>query len=108
MRVGKYKVESIGADFSEHIKHAFITAKVEHCAIIEMYINLSAPCAPFAYEIAKGEKFFCTGIIPQGHTGDYLTLECLLNEVVNYDEFQTIEPFTGLLDQIRKLDPNES
>ena len=72
-----------------------------------MYINLSDPSAPYCYESAKSEKFFCTGIIPQGVAGDYLTLECLLNEVVDYDEMQTIEPFTTLLAQIRKLDPNE-
>ena len=107
MRIGKYMVENMGADFDDHFKHSLITAKVERCAIIEMYINLSDPSAPYCYESAKSEKFFCTGIIPQGVAGDYLTLACLLNEVVDYDEMQTIEPFTTLLAQIRKLDPNE-
>jgi hypothetical protein len=35
-------------------------------------------------------------------------MECLMNDVVDYDAIKTIEPFTGLLNHIKKLDPNEN
>ena len=108
MRLGKCFIEETGANIEEELKRTMLTAKREKCAVVEMYINLSDAAAPYAYDCAKKHNFFCTGIMPQSAKGDFLMMECLMNEVVDYEEIKTIEPFTGLLNYIKKLDPNEN
>jgi len=107
MRIGKCFIEKAGADFLQRLKRNILILKQEKCAIAEMYINLSDPAAPYAYECAKKYDFFCTGIMPQSKNGDYLVMECLMNDVVDYEAIKTIEPFTSLLNHVRRLDPNE-
>lgn len=108
MRLGKCFIEKTGEDVMKELKRIMLTLKQEKCVIAEMYINLSDPAAHHAYQTAKKFNFFCTGILPQSHNGDYLVMECLMNEVVDYEAIKTIEPFTGLLEHIRKMDPNEN
>jgi serine/threonine-protein kinase RsbW len=108
MRLGKYFIEKTGDDITKELKNTMLTLKQEKCAIAEIVINLSDPAAPYAYQSAKKINFFCTGIMPQTDKGDYLVMECLMNDVVNYGEIKTVEPFTSLLEHIRKLDPNEN
>ena len=108
MRVGKYFIEKTGADLGTELKQTMLTIKREKCAIAEIYINLSDPAAPHAYQATKKHDFFCTGLMPQSANGDYLMMESLMNEVVDYEAVKTIEPFTSLLNHIRKLDPNEN
>ena len=107
MRLGKYFVEQAGSDFPQELKNVMRTLKREKCAVAEMFINLSDQAAPFAYQAAKKYDFFCTGIMPQTTCGDYLTMEWLMNDVVDYEIIKTIEPFTTLLNHIKTLDPNE-
>ena len=85
-----------------------LTLKKEKCAVAELFINLSDIAAPFAYEEAKKFDFFCTGIIPFSNKCDYLVMECLMNEIVDYEAIKTVEPFTSLLEHVRKFDPNEN
>ena len=107
MRIGKSFVEKIGADITQKFKKTILVIKQKKCAVAELFINLSDPAAPYAYELAKKYDFFCTGIMPQSANGDYLVMECLMNDVVDYNAIKTIEPFTNLLNHIRRLDPNE-
>ena len=107
MRLGKCFIEKTGANIIQRLKRSILILKQEKCAVAEIYINLSDPAAPHAYELAKRYDFFCTGIMPQSKNGDYLVMECLMNDVVDYEAIKTIEPFTSLLNHVRKLDPNE-
>jgi hypothetical protein len=108
MRLGKYFIEVTGNDITKELKNNVLTLKKEKCAIAEIYINLSDPAAPHAYQSAKKFNFFCTGILPQSNKGDYLVMECLMNDVMDYEALKTVEPFSNLLKHIRKLDPNEN
>jgi len=107
MRLGKCFIEKAGSDRVKKLKDIMLSLKREKCAVAEFYINLSDPGAPYAYQTAKKFNFFCTGIIPQSIKGDYLVMECLMNDIVDYETIKTIEPFTRLLEHIRKFDPNE-
>jgi serine/threonine-protein kinase RsbW len=107
MCLGKCFIEKTGTDLMGELKRIMLNLKREKCAVAELYINLSDSAAPKAYEAAKKYNFFCTGIMPQSTNGDYLVMECLMSDVVDYDAIKTIEPFTNLLNWIRKLDPNE-
>jgi len=107
MRLGKYFIEKAGKDILQRLKRSILVFKQEKCAIAEIYLNLSDIAAPYTYELAKKHEFFCTGIMPQSKNGDYLVMECLMNDVVDYEAIKTIEPFTSLLNHVRKLDPNE-
>ena len=107
MKLGKIYVEHAGSDIYAALKTSLLTAKREKCAIVQLYINLTDPHAPFAYEQAKALGYFCTGILPCTTIGDYLTMQCLVSDIVDYNTFQTIEPFTTLISKIQKLDPNE-
>jgi serine/threonine-protein kinase RsbW len=108
MRLGKCFLEETGANIEEELKRVMMGLKREKCAVAELYINLFDPAAPYAYQCAKRHNFFCTGIMPLTTHGDYLMMECLMNDVVDYNAIKTIEPFTGLLHHIKKLDPNEN
>lgn len=107
-RLGKFYIEKSGKDIEEEIKHAMFTFRKEKCAVVELYLNVLDPVAPFAYEELKKYQFFCTGFLPMSDKGEYLIMEYLISEVVNYDNVTTIEPFTTLLNQIKSLDPNKN
>ena len=107
MRIGKCFIEKIGVDIVQKLKKNILILKQEKCAVAGIYINLSDPAVPYVYDLAKKYDFFCTGIMPQSNNGDYLVMECLMNEVVDYEAIKTIEPFTSLLNYVRRLDPNE-
>jgi len=108
LRMGKCFVEKAGGDILDVLKRMMLTLKHEKCAVAEMYINLSDPATPYTYQTAKKFNFFCTGFLPLSVRGDYLVMECLMNDVVDYDAIKTIEPFTGLLQHVRQFDPNEN
>lgn len=107
LKIGKVFIEHAGSDIHSALKTSLLATKREKCAVVELFINLSDACAPFAYEAAKDFDYFCTGLLPCSQNGDYLTMQCLLGGIVDYDTLRTIEPFTTLLQHIRGLDPNE-
>ncbi len=107
MKIGKVFIERAGSDIQATLKNSLLATKREKCAVVELFINMSDPCAPFTYEKAKEFDYFCTGILPCTQNGDYLTMQCLLSDVVDYDALHTIEPFTTLSSYVRGLDPNE-
>lgn len=108
MKIGKVFVERAGDDIYYALKTSLLAIKREKCAIVELFINMLDGGAPYAYEKAKELNYFCTGILPCAEKGDYLTMQCLLSDVVDYNSLQTIEPFTTIVNKIRNLDPNES
>jgi len=108
MCLGKCLIEKVGVDLIKEIKTILLNVKREKCTITLLYINLSDSAAPYAYQLAKKFNFFCIGLMPQSTKGDYLIMECLMNDIVDYESIKTVEPFTNLLEHIRKLDPNET
>lgn len=107
LKLAKIFVDVAGNDWETVLKNYILSIKRSKSKVIELYINVNHPSAIHAYDVAKKFNFFATGILPLSDTGDYLTAECLMNEVIDYDALQTIEPYTSILKIVRALDPNE-
>jgi len=107
LKLAKIFVDVAGEDWESTLRNYILSIKRSNSKVIEIYINIVHPSAIFAYDVAKKFNFFATGILPLSDNGDYLTAECLMNEVVDYDALKTIEPYTSILKIVRSLDPNE-
>ena len=108
LKLAKIYVDVAGEDWENTLKNYILSIKRSKSRVIELYININHPSAVYAYEVAKSLNFFATGILPMSDKGDYLTTECLLNEVMDYDSVKTIETFTPILNIIKTLDPDKN
>lgn len=106
-RFGRVAVYKIGKDIKSSIHRMTLELIRQNVEVIEMFLPLNDKGAAAAYSAAKSLGYFCTGFLPMSERGDMLIMERLLAHAVDYGELKTVEPFTGLIESIRKLDPNE-
>lgn len=107
LQLGRIVIYHTGKNVEFQLRHLAARLKRHSAEVIELFIMLNEPEAVFAYEAAKKQGYFCTGFLPMSKCGDMLMMQNLMAQAVDYDALQTVEPFTGLLERIRTLDPNE-
>ncbi len=102
---GAININEIGKDYSKHVASSLRELKSKGADTIMLYFSVEDPSFEYVYNSAKDLGFFFTGIIPNADQGDVVTMEKLLQSVVNYDCNITISPFTELYEMVRKFDP---
>ena len=105
--LGRIIIYRTGRDVAQRLRLAVTELKRQNVEVIELFIQINEPGAQTAYLAAEEIGFFCTGLIPFGRRGDMLMMENLFSQSVDYDTFQTVEPFTGVIRNIRALDPDQ-
>lgn len=105
---GSININEIGKDYKQHITNNLRELKSKGADSVMLYFTLENPSFSFVYEAAKELGFFFTGIIPNADQGDVVTMEKLLQSVVNYEANITISPFTELFEMVRKFDPEQN
>ena len=74
----------------------------------ELLILLNSPGCEHAYIAAKNCGFTVSGILPGGENGDYLIMQMLPADDMNYDKLVTVGEFEELKEDIRKLNVKEA
>ncbi len=107
-RSGSINITKIGKDYKQHIVSNLRELKSKGTDCVMLYFSIDEPYFEHVYNAAKDLGFFFTGIIPNADQGDVVTMEKLLQSVVNYESNVTISPFTELYEMVRKLDPEQN
>ena len=108
MRNGNINYTHHGKDFAGRLHSDLFELKERGAETVTLYLSLEQPGLPQAYEAAKAEGFFFTAIIPCVEQGDVLQMQKQIRYPVNYDKLVTVEPWTSLLEIVRKLDPDQN
>lgn len=106
VRTGWISVNQLGKDCAEALRTAEFELKKNGAEMVALYYPAAAGSAKL-YEAAKKEGFFFTAYLPCADVGDVIMMQKMNNHVINYDNMNTIEPFTSLLEQIKALDPDQ-
>ncbi len=101
-------IYEIGKDIAERIKRDVLEAKRNGTAMIQLCLSMDKPGVYQAYEAAKAQGFFCTGLLPVTGMGDVLLMTNLFENMVDYENIQLLEPYKPLLEMVRKLDPDRN
>lgn len=107
LRSGEINILTYGEEYKQKLHESIIDIKRQGAESISIYFSAASPVLIDAYETAKEEGFFFTGIFPNADQGDVVMMQNILSNIVDYTQIVTIEPFTELLEFIRKLDPDQ-
>ncbi|MBU4440765.1 MAG: ATP-binding protein [Acetobacterium sp.] len=102
--LGKLFINQTGDDIAQQLKLALLTLKKEKCPVILLYLNLTDPGINFAYQEAVLCGFFNVGCLPLSSAGDYLCMELLVEQEIDYDTIEMTPSFRLLLDELQLLD----
>jgi len=69
-------------------------------AYIELVLCLNSKSCSYAYEIAKKCDFSLSGIIPGAENGDYIIMQMLLGDKMDYDKLVLVGEFEELRNDI--------
>jgi serine/threonine-protein kinase RsbW len=97
MKSGRVVVKRVGSDINRELAHTTGVIRRKKAEMIEILINMSDPSAPIAYETAKNNGYFFTGIMPGGENGDFLIMQNLFEGVIDTKSIATTGEYTELL-----------
>lgn len=101
-------IKRTGRDLRQQLTNLVKQLKKEKIRTIVAYLNLNEEAAAQGYEDVKSCGFFCTGLLPQAEAGDMLIMQNLLSTVIGYEEMNLTPDYQAMINEIRKLDPNEA
>lgn len=107
LRSGEINVITYGEDYKGKFHEAVLDIKSQGAESISIYLSAESSVFLEAYEFAKKEGFFFTGIFPNTDQGDVVMMQNILSNIVDYSQIVSIPPFTELLEFIRNLDPDQ-
>ena len=100
LRMSKIIVRKAGTELEKEINQAIQDAIKKKNEMIELVITLNNPNCPYAYDVAKKCGFSLSGIIPGSENGDYLVMQMLLGDKMNYDKLVLVGEFEEVRDDI--------
>ncbi len=92
-----------GADAEETLKGAIDQAIRRKSEMIELVILLNSPSCEYSYQTAKECGFALSGIIPGGENGDYIIMQMLPGDKIDYDKLVMVGEFEEMKNDILKL-----
>ena len=98
-------VRAAGEDVAEAVRRANKSARDSRCEVAFIYINLQDPCAPSAYDAARGLGYFAAGMFPGTSENDWLVMHNTFIGGIDYGAFVAEGPFAELLEMVRRHDP---
>lgn len=90
-------------DIEELLKDAVNDTIRRKYEMIELAIVLNNSSCSYAYDIAKKLGFVAHGVIPGGENGDYLIMQILNGDKINYDNLVLVGEFEDLREYIVNL-----
>ena len=93
--------EAAGEDFPNALSQFLLEAEKADMQMLEVLINMSSLSAQSAYRQLKHRGFFFTGVLPLCKNGNYLMMQKITGEPIDFAAVLTIEKFTPLLEKVR-------
>lgn len=106
-RCGSVNIFEYGKDWQKSLSNDIYELKCQEVEMIHINLAIEDPAFPAVYEYAKKEGFFFTAVFPCTDCGDMIKMQKMLLRTVDYDGLVTVEPYTTLLNMVRKLDPDQ-
>ena len=100
LKMSKIIVRKAGEDLEEEFRQAIMDAIKKKSEMIELVLCLNSKSCAYAYEIAKKCDFSLSGIIPGAEKGDYIIMQMLLGDKIDYDKLVLVGEFEELRSDI--------
>ncbi len=93
--------EAVGEDFTNELGRFLLEAQKADMQMLEFLINMSSSLTELAYGQLKDSGFFFTGVLPLCKNGNYLMMQKITGEPIDFAAVLTMEKFTQLLEKVR-------
>lgn len=100
LKMSKILVRKADEGIKTELDQCINDAIKQKCEMIELAIYMNAPGCVYTYEIAKKCGFSLSGIIPGAETGDYLIMQMLPGDKMEYDKLVLVGEFEELRDTV--------
>lgn len=104
MGIASVCVDKASDDFEDILKSAVKDSTRKKAEMIELLISLNDQSCPFAYEIAKKQEFFTSGLLPGGENSDYLVMQKLVGIDKTYENIVAVGAFEQLQNELIAID----
>lgn len=94
-------VDRVGRDFGEEFEMWFKDCYKNNVEMMKVYLNMQDTSAVKGYELLKEKGFFFTGILPGADSGEYLIMQNLMGQTMEWDKVVVIESYQELFDYVR-------
>ena len=108
MKMTKIVLTEAGKDAEDILRETTREVIRRKNEMTELLILLNSQGCEHAYIAAKNCGFTVSGILPGGENGDYLIMQMLPADDMNYDKLVTVGEFEELKEDIRKLNVKEA
>lgn len=103
LKMSKIIVIKAGDELEAEFRQVVMNAIKQKNDMIELVINLNNPSCAYAYEVAKKCDFSLSGIIPGSENGDYIIMQMLLGDKMDYDKLVLVGEFEELREDITSI-----
>lgn len=103
LKMSKIIINKAGEDLAGELEQSVKDCIKRKTEMAELVIKLNLPSCAYAYEIAKNCGFSISGIIPGGEAGDYLIMQMLPGDSMNYDALIVVGEFEEVRNDIVKI-----
>ena len=100
LKMSRIIVGKAGEDMEGSLRQALKDIIKQKSEMAELIIKLNEPSCPYAYEVAKKCDFAFSGIIPGGENGDYIIMQHLPGDSMNYDSLVLVGEFEEIKEDI--------
>lgn len=100
--VGQILIDNAPADFEQDLDGMMRDFQRNQLAMSKAYVNISNPSAAAVCALLKERGFFFSGILPGSSHGEYLIMQNLMGNPVEWDKIVVIEGYREMLDYIRE------
>lgn len=100
LKMMKIIVRRANDELEKEFRHAINDAIKQKSEMIELVLCMNSPSCIYAYETAKKCDFSLSGIIPGSESGDYIIMQMLLGDQMDYDKLVLVGEFEELRDDI--------
>jgi len=100
LKMTRIVVDTAGEDLGETLRNILRDAIHRKNEMLELLICLNHESCAHGYEAARACGFAVSGIMPGGENGDYLLLQYLPGDTMQYEELVLVDQFEELKDDI--------
>ena len=104
LKCGKIFIEELGEDIEQSLNSTLLRLRMQNAELSILYVDMEKPYCTQAFEAAYKAGFIFSGIIPHTGNGNYIVMNHMLGKIINYEFIVTVDPYTEMLEYIKKHD----
>lgn len=100
--MGQIFIENAAPDMDDEIKAMMKSFTSNKIAMVEVYINMNNPSAASAYKVMEDNGYFFSGIMPGSDNGEYMIMQHIMGNPVEWDKIVTTGAFTDIMEYVKR------